>query len=88
MFSMSSLLRSEFKDVQTDFVNWIMKNQANYLTVDELEFRKKVFKENEATVDNLNQNPNQTATFGLNTFGDRTKNELNELLGNIEVEPE
>lgn len=83
-FSMSSLLRSDFKDTQADFVNWIMKNQANYLTVEELDFRKRVYEMNQVHVDSLNQNPNQTAIFTMNTFGDRTESELNSMLGNLQ----
>ena len=69
---MSNLIRKELSDQQAEFANFIMKNQVNYLTVEELNFRKAVFAQNQATVDSLNQDKNQTAYFEMNAFGDKT----------------
>lgn len=60
-----------------------MEHQANYLTVDELNFRKALFEANQALVDQLNSNPNQTARFETNQFSDKTKAEKNAVLGLI-----
>ena len=60
-----------------------MANQANYLTVDELNFRKAVFEENMAFIDTLNQDQNSTAIFGPNQFADKTQAEQNQVKGAV-----
>ena len=82
-FSMSGLLRHELADHEAAFINWINQNEANYLTVDELNFRKAVFAENKASVETLNGDANQTANFAMNQFADRTKAERNMMNGYI-----
>lgn len=57
-FSMSGVLRKELGESEAAFIEWVMKNQANYLTIEELNFRKAVFAENKAIVDSLNADSN------------------------------
>ena len=58
-------------------------HQKNYLTVEELEFRKAIFADTMAQIDTLNSNPNDTAVYGPNFLSDMTKAEKNGLLGII-----
>lgn len=50
-FTFSSVLKRELSDYDSKFINWAMEHQANYLTVDELNFRKALFEANQALVD-------------------------------------
>ena len=83
IFSFSNLLRKELTDYDKKFIDWAMQNQANYLTVEELNFRKALFVEDQARVDMLNQNQNDTATYTTNKYSDWTQAEKNSLLGHI-----
>lgn len=82
-FSFSNLLRSELKDSSQQFMEFVTKQRVNYLTVEEMKFRKAVFEENLAVVEQLNQDKNQTAYFEANKFIDRTKEEFNQVLGGM-----
>ena len=82
-FIFSGLLKKELGDFDSEFLNFVALNQKNYLTVEELEFRKAIFVETMAEIDSLNSNPNDTATYGPNFLSDMTKAEKNGLLGLI-----
>ena len=39
-----------------------------------------------AMVESLNADPNNTAVFAMNQFGDRTKQEMNALKGHVNID--
>jgi hypothetical protein len=60
-WAFSEQIKLELDESTESFLNWIQQNRVNYLSVEEMEFRKKIFDENKAYADHLNQNENQTA---------------------------
>jgi hypothetical protein len=83
----SSLVKHEVESFKEEFWNYINKNKASYSTVEEMEYREKVFSDNLIAIEELNADPNATAEFGVNQFTDRTEEELNALRGTFIPEP-
>lgn len=64
-------------DQQFLFTRWAFENGKAYTTPAEKEFRARVFVTNQATVQQLNEEPAQTAVFGHTPFSDLTLEEFN-----------
>lgn len=78
-YSVSNYVSS---DVETQFQEFLSMYGANYGSVEEYNFRIRVFSDNLQTIERLRiENP--LATFGVNKFADRTQEEMNVRMGLI-----
>jgi len=57
------------------FIKFIKEFDREYRNMEELQIRYKIFLESLDKIDELNNAPGQTATFGINQFADKTEHE-------------
>lgn len=63
-----------------EFVQFVQKYRKSYFSAQEYAFRKTVFEQNLEEIALLNANPLESASFGVNHFGDWTQEEKASLL--------
>lgn len=59
-------------DKFVEFMKFIKKFDVEYKNMEEFQIRYNLFLESLKKIDELNNAPNQTATFGVTHFADRT----------------
>ncbi|XP_046680625.1 putative cysteine proteinase CG12163 isoform X1 [Homalodisca vitripennis] len=64
-----------------EFQKFIKKFEREYRNFEEFELRYKIFLESLKSIDELNNAPGQTATFGVTHFADRTEHEKKRNMG-------
>ena len=65
----------------SDFAQYVTKYGKNYGTVEEFQFRERLFNEKRATNAKINAQNSNTFTVGLNKFSDWTHAEYKKILG-------
>ena len=69
------------KDVETEFADWQALQGKSYKTLEERNFRLKIFAKSRAFVNAFNADPKNGHTVALNLFADWTDDEYSQLLG-------
>ena len=62
-------------------MTFVSQNNKNYQSLDEYNLRFSNFKANQAKIDELNSNPDDTAKYGLNALSDLSDTEFKAMLG-------
>ena len=79
--SQSATMESEILTAEDyKFMEFISQHGRSFGTKAEFQFRSKVFKAKLAEIDSLNASQD-TATYGVNAFTDRTESEMKKMLG-------
>jgi hypothetical protein len=68
-------------NTEVKFMEFVTQYGRSYGTREEYDFRAAIFKEKLAWVQKQNADKNQTASFAINEFADRTQSEMKKYMG-------